>query len=260
MGAGHIRLFVCENLCPAILLQVSQNVQQQKEDGSMKIFTKQGMMKIVLAVALMLFCGRLHAGQPTSEPKQLEVDKNMCVGGVPIFIPSFRIEGSNVVFSGGDFRNTVLDFRKADVEVLGLAQVFSKIGCFGTGSEKHYNILVLMDDKDRRLYFDQDWICYPGTIRKIQSGGPFARIDVQCTRGGKEIPGVDVEIGNIRGQTGINGWVTLELKGIQSQILPVGIAGTKLARTIASKIAVPIASAVPGVVIYKALIFDLPEK
>ena len=216
--------------------------------------------KVGLAVSLAFLCGRLNAGEPVSEPKQIEVDKNMCVGGVPIFTPSFRMEGSNVVVSGGDFRNTVLDFRKADVEALALAQVFSDLGCFGTVSEKHFTIGLLLDDKDRRMFFDQNWTYYPGNIRKIQTGGPFATVHIQCLRERKEVGGVEVEVGGTRGQTGTNGWASLELKGIQKPILPIKIVDPKGGKPIESRIAVPIASARPGLVHYKTITVELPER
>lgn len=183
----------------------------------------------------------------------------MQINGLPIFSPSFRIEGTNVTFSGGDLRNTILDFRKTSAEGFVVASVYCDTGCFDSGDQKHFTIGILLDKSDSRVYFDRNWVYYPGSLRKVVAGGPFATIFVVCTREGQNASGVPVAMGGIDTQTDTDGWAHFYLQGIHDRIIPVKITDPKTSKIIEKEVPVPIVCAETNYIFYKEITVELNE-
>jgi hypothetical protein len=180
------------------------------------------------------------------------------IGGTnPIFAPVFRIEGSDVKFNGGDLRNTTIDLRGSSIEAFSFAEVLSEKGQFGTGVHRHFIVAALLDKNDRQVVIDQNWVYYPGNLRKIDANGPFATVFVVCTRNGKASEGVTVEMGGIVDKTDKSGWVEFKLKSIQRRIFSVKVTDPIGGRIINNQIAVPIVSARPEFVFYKVIHIEL---
>ena len=226
---------------------------------------------------------RLHAAQPrspeatgssitsavssTKKPRVIEVDANMRVNGAPILSPVFQIEGSKVTFKGGDYRNTVLDFRNTETKAFAMAEVLSDVGCYGLGDQRKYGVGLLLDENDREAFFDDAWVYYSGSLRKVDSEGPFATVYVVCTNNGNPAEGVQVEMGGILKQTADNGWVQFNLKNIQDRIMPVKITSPNSEKTIEKRVALPVVSASGKLdekygiynVVYKTILVELTE-
>jgi hypothetical protein len=193
-----------------------------------------------------------------------QVDAHMgvnTIGGTnPIYAPVFRIEGSEVKFNGGDLRNTTIDLRKSNIEVFSVAEVLSETGQFGVGGQKHFIGAVIVDKNDRQVFFDQNWVYYPGSLRTVGGDGPFATVFVVCTRNGKPSEGVNVEMSGTTDKTGRNGWAELKLRNLKTRIVSAKISDPADGGIIEKRIPVPIVSAVPELVFYKVVHIELAQK
>ena len=206
--------------------------------------------------------GKAHADEQKGEVKQprvLQADKNLSMGGVRFHAPTFKIEGSKVTFSGGDYRNSILDFSKADIEALVFAEVLSELGSYGSGDKKNYSVGILLDKNDRTMFIDSNWVYYPGEKRQVDRGGPFAAIHMRCVEGDQGVKGIALEVNGVRVLTDNDGWAFMELKNLKAQVLSIKITDPRRPEPIERNIAVPVVCARPGLVHYKTITVDLSE-
>ena len=177
-------------------------------------------------------------------------------GNHPIFAPVFRIEGREVKFTFGDFRNLTIDLRGSTIEAFSLTEVLSETGQFGSGDQKHFLGSVVVDKNDRRVFIDQNWVYYPGALRTVDAEGPFATVFVVCTRGGKPVQGADVEMGGSVDKTDKGGWAELKLKNLQQPIVTAKIGDPAHGKTLEKAILVPIVAARPDLIYYRLVHID----
>lgn len=224
---------------------------------------------IVIFAIITAFCLATADGQESErnlqkparsgKPRILEVDKDLCMGGLPFFAPTFKIEGSEIIFSGGDYRNTILDFSKAETEALVFASILSDLGCWDSGDKKNYTVGILLDEDDRTMFIDKNWVYFPGKLRKVEKDGPFASIHMRCVKGGQGVKGVGLEVNGILVQTDAEGWAFVELKNIESKLLSLKITSPQHPVPVVKKIAVPFVCARPGLIHYKTITVDISQ-
>jgi len=197
---------------------------------------------------------------PTGKQKEVVVDANMHINGLPISSPIFRIQGTDVAFQGGDYRNTVLDFRHTHAPAFGFAEVMSDAGGLGSGDQRHFVINVVLDETDLRAFFDANWVYYPGSLRQVREGGPFASIYVECTRQGQPASGVSVATDGIVTQTITDGTATLNLQNIHKQIFSIKFTDPQNGKVIEKRIPVPIVCACTNEIQYQTIKVELIDR
>ena len=216
------------------------------------------MKNLILVVLGLGFFFNSYSQQENKKSKVMVFDKNLRSNGIPLFAPVFKIEDSKVTFSsGGDLRNTNLDFSKAKVEALCIAEILSDLGSFSGSDDSHYVLCVKVDTVDRRMFIDQNWVYYPGKTRKINIEGPFASFDIECVKGNEPVKGVKLELNGIKVQTDDKGNSSFDLKGIKNKILTLIIIDPQSTKHFKKIIAVPIVCARPDFAFYSAIRIDL---
>lgn len=215
------------------------------------------MKNLILLVFVLGTIFNSYSQQENEKTNVRVFDKNLSSNGMSLIIPVFKTEDSKVTFSYGDLRNTILDFSKTKVEGLLFAEILSDLGSLNGREGNYYEVAMIIDSVSSRMFIDQNWVFYPGKMRKIENGGPFAKINIECVKENKPVKGVKLELNGIQVQTDAEGNGTFNLKGIKDKILTLTITTPQSNIHFNKRIAVPLVCARPGFMQYLGIRIDL---
>jgi hypothetical protein len=171
--------------------------------------------------------------------------------------PKFYYKDQEQVSMDDNLSNTIVDFSGSGLDNYRIAKVV-----WGKDdSSPSYSASIQLDKKAPQALIDVDYIYFPGDLRVVDKGGPFATVHVKCTKDQIGIVGAEVQVDDKTAITDKDGLAKLDLTLIRDdywkRVRSLKVTDPATHNSYYWKFAIPIVAARAGTLSYETLWVDL---